>query len=791
MLDQLAELDRQRRELLIRVETLKAERNAASEEVARCKKARQPADDLLAALKRSGEEVKTLDGRLRDVEADAGSGRAPRRSQSSAARRARRRRPAQPGGAHLGRSAASSPSHPGRTGSWATALGLFDLPRGAKIDRLGFPALHRALGRAWCGRSPTSCSTSTPASTATPEIAPPYLVNRATMTGTGQLPKFEDELYTVRSDDLFLIPTAEVPVTNLYRDEILERRRLPIGLVAFTPCFRREAGAARQGHPGADPGASVRQGGAGAPLPPGGQRGGARADDAATPRRCCSGSSCPIGWWRSPRATPASPARRPTISRSGPPASAPGSRSRARAPSPISRPGGPTSASGREPGAKPEFVHTLNASGVAFPRTIIALLENNQQADGSVRHPAGAGAVPRHRPPDARVRSSAAPPASRPRWWWLLVALLAGLSVGSGLIVVRHFRGDATRDQPALRRSLRRTQRSPARRRGGRAAAAGRAGPGAGHSAGRHRRAGRVTAAANLPFEAPLDDPRVRAVRRRLDRENPPIVDPVVGTVHYGPVPAKRQLTALVVLQGLTVARDRRRGGSRLPQRDGRPARPPLGRRWRARRPTRWALRSRACRGGSSSFARGRRRRPAWPTISRPTPSDWSGWPSASSGSGTPIKREPIGLGALADKVAAYFRPRLPHRANPIELRRRARPALGRWSWAIRSCWSGRSSRWSRTRSMPCRGGRERLPCAVGAGAEPGDASGCSTTARAFPRDIRRTLFEPGITTKTGGWGIGLALARRVVEDSHGGELMLETHRPGCQLPDPDPDSHE
>jgi len=75
------------------------------------------------------------------------------------------------------------------------------------------------------------------------EIAPPYLVNRATLTGTGQLPKFEDELYGFAADDLFLIPTAEVPVTNLHRDEILESSDLPRGYVAYTPCFRREAGA--------------------------------------------------------------------------------------------------------------------------------------------------------------------------------------------------------------------------------------------------------------------------------------------------------------------------------------------------------------------------------------------------------------------------------------------------------------------------------------------------------------------------------------------------------------------
>ena len=74
------------------------------------------------------------------------------------------------------------------------------------------------------------------------EVYPPFLVNRSSMIGTGQLPKFEEEMFHINSDDLFLVPTAEVPVTNLYRDEILEEKELPINLVSYTACFRREAG---------------------------------------------------------------------------------------------------------------------------------------------------------------------------------------------------------------------------------------------------------------------------------------------------------------------------------------------------------------------------------------------------------------------------------------------------------------------------------------------------------------------------------------------------------------------
>src|SRR5213078_4379206 len=76
------------------------------------------------------------------------------------------------------------------------------------------------------------------------EVEPPFVVKRETMQGTGQVPKFEDEAYKTAPDDLFLIPTAEVPLTNLHRDEILDGARLPLGYTAYTPCFRREAGAA-------------------------------------------------------------------------------------------------------------------------------------------------------------------------------------------------------------------------------------------------------------------------------------------------------------------------------------------------------------------------------------------------------------------------------------------------------------------------------------------------------------------------------------------------------------------
>ena len=111
------------------------------------------------------------------------------------------------------------------------ALGILDLPAGAKITGSGFP-LFRGLGARLVRALSGFMLDLHTREHGYEEIAPPYLVNRATLTGTGQLPKFEEDLYAVPADDLFLIPTAEVPVTNIHRDEILEAADLPRGYCA-------------------------------------------------------------------------------------------------------------------------------------------------------------------------------------------------------------------------------------------------------------------------------------------------------------------------------------------------------------------------------------------------------------------------------------------------------------------------------------------------------------------------------------------------------------------------------
>ncbi len=382
-LGRLADLDRRRREALTRVEGLKAERNSANAEVARRKKAGEPADDLLAALKRSGEEVKLLDGEVRDIDAalDRDLLTVPNLplatvpdgdAAANAVVKEVGQRPA----------FAFEPKPHWELGE---ALGLFDLPRGAKLTGSGFPLftgrgarLVRALANFMLDLHTTEHGYQ--------EIAAPYLVNRASMTGTGQLPKFEEELYLVGSDDLFLIPTAEVPITNIHRDEILDGAALPLGYVGWTPCFRREAGAA-----GKDTRGLIR----------------VHQFDKVEMVRYCRPEDSPAEHERLTRAAETVlerlelPYRRVALAAGDTgfasactfdlEAWAPGVGAwlevsssstftdfQARRASIRFR---------REPGAKPEFVHTLNASGLAFPRTIIALLEHNQQADGSVRVP--------------------------------------------------------------------------------------------------------------------------------------------------------------------------------------------------------------------------------------------------------------------------------------------------------------------------------------------------------------------------------------------------------------------
>jgi seryl-tRNA synthetase len=154
-------------------------------------------------------------------------------------------------------------------------LGIVDLPRGAKLAGSGFPVFVGSGARLTRALIQLMLELHT-REHGYIEVDPPFVVRREVMQGTGQLPKFEDDAYRT-TDDLFLVPTAEVPLTNLYKDEILDGARLPIALTAYPPCFRREA-ERPEGHARPAPGAPVRQGGAGADRASRGQPRCARGD---------------------------------------------------------------------------------------------------------------------------------------------------------------------------------------------------------------------------------------------------------------------------------------------------------------------------------------------------------------------------------------------------------------------------------------------------------------------------------------------------------------------------------
>jgi len=240
LIDHGEALERDRRTLIQAVEERKAARNTNAQEVARRKKARESADELIARGRALGEEIARLEGELDTVEG---------RLRTILLELPNATLPEVPAGGEEHNVVVKQWGEPrGSAGvrpHWevGAALGIIDLERATKISGSGFVCYRGSGARLVRGLINFFIDLHT-REHGYEEVWPPTLVNRATMTGTGQLPKFEEDAYAIRGEDLFLIPTAEVPVTNLYRDEILEANSLPKGFVAYTPCFRREAGSA-------------------------------------------------------------------------------------------------------------------------------------------------------------------------------------------------------------------------------------------------------------------------------------------------------------------------------------------------------------------------------------------------------------------------------------------------------------------------------------------------------------------------------------------------------------------
>ncbi|MEO8478371.1 MAG: serine--tRNA ligase [Gemmatimonadota bacterium] len=381
--DRVVSLDGERLACLARVELLRAERNEASREFGRRKQAGEDVAALQSELADRASELKSLEEDLREFESLVESHllNIPNLVADDVPE----------GGADANlevRRWGTAPRFgftPKPHWELGEALGLFDLPRGAKVAGSGFPVFTGQGARLVRGLASFMLDLHTQEHGYL-EVQPPYLVNEATARGTGQLPKFQEDLYQSERDGLYLLPTAEVPVTNLHAGEILDAADLPITYAAYTPCFRREAGSHGKDTRGLirvhqfDKVELVRL-----VRPEESEADHARitahaetvlqrleipyrvlllaaGDTGFSSRRTLDlevWAAGINGWLEASSASTFGDfqARRANI---------------------RYRP---------EPGAKPEFVHTLNASGVAFPRTIIALLENGQQADGTVRLP--------------------------------------------------------------------------------------------------------------------------------------------------------------------------------------------------------------------------------------------------------------------------------------------------------------------------------------------------------------------------------------------------------------------
>ena len=242
MLKDFREVDSQRRHAITEAETSKAQRNKASEEIAKLKKSGQDASAAMAQTKELREKIQTLEKTAGDLDA-----------------RLREILVGIPNIPHASVPVGHSPDDNVEVRKWGTQpkfdftpkphwdlgpeLGVLDLERAVKLTGARFAVywdlgakLERALANFMLDLHTREHGYT--------EVLPPYLVNSDSMYGTGQLPKFAADLFRVPhgDKDLWLIPTAEVPVTNLYRDEVLEQARLPISLTAYTPCFRSEAG---------------------------------------------------------------------------------------------------------------------------------------------------------------------------------------------------------------------------------------------------------------------------------------------------------------------------------------------------------------------------------------------------------------------------------------------------------------------------------------------------------------------------------------------------------------------
>lgn len=383
-LDKFEDLDQLRRNLIAETEELKAKRNEVSKEIAQRKKEKQDADQLITEMRTVGEQIKAIDEKLKEVEEELSDlllsiPNIPHESTPIGETEDDNVEVRQWG----------EVKDPGfdQKPHWdiATDLGLLDFERAAKVTGSRF-VFYKGLG-ARLERALLNFMMDLHADEhGYEEMLPPYMVNRTSMTGTGQLPKFEEDAFKIEDWDYFLVPTAEVPVTNYYRDDILSVQALPQKFVAYSASFRSEAGSA-----GRDTRGLIRQHQFNKVelvhfvKPEDSYHVLEELTNHAEkvlqlldlPYRVMSMCTADLGFTAAKKYDievwmPSNETYREISSCSNFEsfqARRAGIRFR------------------REEKAKPEFVHTLNGSGLAIGRTVAAILENYQNEDGSVNVP--------------------------------------------------------------------------------------------------------------------------------------------------------------------------------------------------------------------------------------------------------------------------------------------------------------------------------------------------------------------------------------------------------------------
>ncbi|MGR7907807.1 serine--tRNA ligase [Lysinibacillus capsici] len=380
-LDDFEDLDAKRRELIAKTEELKAERNKVSEQISVMKRNKENADEVIARMRQVGDEIKELDVQLNNVE---------ERFKDMMMRL--------PNIPHESVPVGTTEDDNVEEYTWgeiptfdfdikahwdlATDLKIVDFERGAKVTGSRF-LFYRGLGARLERALMTFMMDLHAEEHGYEEMLPPVIVNRDSLTGTGQLPKFEEDVFKLEETDYFMIPTAEVPVTNFYRDEILPAEALPQGFAAYSACFRSEAGSAGRDTRGlirqhqfnkvelvrfVKPEESYEQ------LELLTSHAEKVLQLLGLPYRKLKMCTADLGFTAAKKYDlevwiPAQNMYREISSCSN------FEDFQARRANIRFR---------REPNAKPEYVHTLNGSGLAIGRTVAALLENYQQADGSV-----------------------------------------------------------------------------------------------------------------------------------------------------------------------------------------------------------------------------------------------------------------------------------------------------------------------------------------------------------------------------------------------------------------------